>query len=805
MTPSLDLRLVASYDFLSKLLRLAVTATAFVMMLGYLFAAVLPETPGKELPISLPVAGGLLLASCSLALAKKTGRLALAGSYSKLLAAFVLFVGIILLISPPDNWLANLAPILTDRQLAPAQFSLLMRANPWDALALISIGWALLLFDTRIRHGAVISDIFALLATAIPYVVLICQLYALVAPDGHVGHYDTIATPVSSAVLMGFAISILLARSEVGLLNFLVRKSPGGILLHQLLPITIIFPPFLGILRLLGERAGLFDTITGLEIMTISLIATASGLLCWHAAMLDKAHIRQKSAEVKLQDQARLLELTHDTVIAYDMNCHVLFWNKGAADRYGWSSQEVLGHHINELVRHPRPMPCGAIRKVLEEKNFWEGELEDMTRDGTSIMVASRLSLEHDEQGKPARILELSNDITAHKRSEEALLASERRFRLLAENARDVIYRYLLLPDRRMEYITPSVETLTGYSQEEFYADPDLPLKLVIEEDLPRFETMLRSISTGSSGQLTLRWRTKDGRVIWTDRHYWPSYEAGKLAAIEGIIRDITEHKSAAEKLAWHLAETKQAKELSHLKDNIISVVSHEIKTPLSLIIGNAELLAEKYPADPLLAGLEDGARRLTEHINAMLDYSALLSDALPLYYSKLDLAEVIKNIEQIVEPDFQNKGLQLQSEVGPIVPLIWGDARRIAQALIELLKNACKFTSPPGKVGIRVVPAGEQVQICVWDTGCGIPAAQYKQLFTAFSRSDVSPVMRAGGLGLGLAIAKGLVELHGGRLTATSREGEGSCFTITLPVEKNELHSPKPPHAELLAEYSNK
>lgn len=227
-----------------------------------------------------------------------------------------------------------------------------------------------------------------------------------------------------------------------------------------------------------------------------------------------------------------------------------------------------------------------------------------------------------------------------------------------------------------------------------------------------------------------------------------------------------------------------QLKSLDRLKDHFLSTISHEMKTPLSLIIGYTELLQDKYPDEELLKGIQDGSRRLTSHINNMLDYSALLGGGLPLYMTEVSVLEAAANALQIMETEFKLKNLQVVADLDPTTPPVRGDSRRITQMILELLDNARKFTPPGGTVGVEVGPLDGRVRIVVWDTGVGIQAEDCERIWEAFRQITDDENLRKGGLGLGLTIVKKLAELHHGSVTVESQPGKGSRFTIDLPAE---------------------
>lgn len=225
-------------------------------------------------------------------------------------------------------------------------------------------------------------------------------------------------------------------------------------------------------------------------------------------------------------------------------------------------------------------------------------------------------------------------------------------------------------------------------------------------------------------------------------------------------------------------------KSLDRLKDHFLSTISHEMKTPLSLIIGYTELLQDKYPTEELLKGIQDGSRRLTNHINNMLDYSALLGGSLPLYLTEVSVLEAARNALEIMETEFALKSLHVESRLDPETPPVRGDSRRITQMILELLDNTRKFTPSGGTVGVEVGPHDGGVRVSVWDTGVGIKEEDRERIWEAFNQLETEESLRKCGLGLGLTIVKKLAEIHHGRVTVESRPGQGSRFTIDLPAE---------------------
>jgi PAS domain S-box-containing protein len=242
-----------------------------------------------------------------------------------------------------------------------------------------------------------------------------------------------------------------------------------------------------------------------------------------------------------------LMESTDQGIYGIDRQGRCTFVNPSAAQMLGYHPDELIGERMHRLVHHtrsdgsPYPVEECPIYKAFEENRGTRVDNEVLwRRDGTPIPVEYS-SYPIAREGVVEGAIVTFVDITERKRAEEKLKESEERFRLLAENAKDIIYRYRLKPTPGFEYVSPSATDLTGYTPEEHYADPELGMKLVHPDDKHILEAFLRSPESADK-VLTLRWISRDGRVIWTEQQITMFYDdQGELVAIEGIGRNITE------------------------------------------------------------------------------------------------------------------------------------------------------------------------------------------------------------------------------------------------------------------------
>jgi PAS domain S-box-containing protein len=261
--------------------------------------------------------------------------------------------------------------------------------------------------------------------------------------------------------------------------------------------------------------------------------------------------------KLRLGEHLKLLvESTDQGIYGIDRQGRCTFVNPAAAQMLGYHPDELLGERMHQLVHHtrsdgsPYPEEACPIYRAFEENRGTRVDSEVLWRkDETPLPVEySSYPIIGDGAVIEGAIVTFV-DITERRRAEQKLKESEKRFRLLTENAKDIIYRYRFKSTPGFEYVSPSATPITGYTPEEHYADPELGLKLVYPDDRHVLEAFLRSPESADRF-LTLRWICKDGRIIWTEQQITPFYDdQGELVAIDGIGRDITERKEAEDAL----------------------------------------------------------------------------------------------------------------------------------------------------------------------------------------------------------------------------------------------------------------
>lgn len=247
------------------------------------------------------------------------------------------------------------------------------------------------------------------------------------------------------------------------------------------------------------------------------------------------------------------------------------------------------------------------------------------------------------------------------------------------------------------------------------------------------------------------------------------------------------------------------AEESNRLKDEFLATVSHELRTPLTAILGWARLLEEGSLDSTMTHQAVDtiwrNAKAQAQIVDDILDVSRIITGNLYIDLHPIEVAPVVQNAINVVRPTADAKGIRIETQIENASTMVSGDANRLQQVIWNLLSNAVKFTNNGGRVTVKVTQANAAVEISVTDTGQGISREFMPYVFDRFSQADSTTTRHHGGLGLGLAIARHLVEIHGGTIRAASRGvGQGATFTITLPLLDSQVKAIEPATDKTLA-----
>jgi PAS domain S-box-containing protein len=526
---------------------------------------------------------------------------------------------------------------------------------------------------------------------------------------------------------------------------------------------------------------------------------------------------RVQSEEMLRRSEERfrlLVETVEDyAIFMLDESGHVATWNRGAQAIKGYRADEIVGQHFSRF--YPKEdVAAGKPERVLREA-VAHGRIEDegwrIRKDGSTFWASVVITALRGGRGELLGFTKVTRDLTMRRLSDEALRRSEERFRLLVDSVVDYAM-YMLDPGGRVTTWNHGAEKLKGYSAQEvigrhfslFFPDsdqragkPERELQIALEQG--RFE---------DEGYR----RRKDGSLFWANVVLTPIRDShGELLGFAKVTRDLSARaeaeqvarelvraqaaRAAAEqaeariRASAELAEraAKQAEEASRLKDEFLATVSHELRTPLNAIVGWSSLLRGRTGEAELRKGLDIIHRNAVAQgriVEDILDVSRIITGKLRLDLAPTNLVVVVREAMDVVRPAALAREIALELVAPEEECRLIADAERLQQVVWNLLSNAVKFGKRRGTIRLTIDHVESSYALTVTDDGQGIAPEFLPYVFDRFKQADSSATRRFGGLGLGLALVRHLVELHGGKVHVSSPGlGQGTTFTIRLPV----------------------
>jgi len=597
---------------------------------------------------------------------------------------------------------------------------------------------------------------------------------------------------------------------------------------------AVIWPHVQCVLR--GERVEFESAVTfagvGTRVLRVGYTPDRDGQgqvigwIAWIVDITDQHGVSEARALV-----ASIVESSADAIITKDLDGIVLSWNGGAQNVFGYSSTEMVGTSLRRVIPAERQSEEDDILERLRQGERVEHfETVRIGKDGRRIDVSVTISPLRNASGTIVGASHIARDISAAKAAEaERLRLLEQNIAITeALNRVGAVVASDLDRDKVVQAVTDAGTELTTAEFGAFfynvvndagesytlYTISGVPREAFAQFPMPRntqvFEPTFKGTAVIRSDDITVDPRYGHN----TPHHGMPrghlpvrSYLAvpvkgragdvigGLFFGHSGVARFTENHERVAIGIAsWASVALENARmfsavqEASRLKDDFLASLSHELRTPLNAILGYARILREgilpKERHDKAIETIERNATSLGQIIEDVLDVSRIISGKIRLNVQSVDFPDIVRRAIDTVIPAADAKNVRIETVLDPRASPISGDPERLQQILWNLLSNAVKFTNRGGKVQVRLERVNSQVEVAVSDTGIGIAPEFLPHVFERFRQADAGMARERGGLGLGLAIARQLTEMHGGTIEAASSGiGNGATFRVRLPV----------------------
>ena len=708
------------------------------------------------------------------------------------------------------------------------------RMGPPGATSWSLIGGALMLAATPGlvggRHTRALAAALAVATTAIASLSIIGYGYGADRFYG-IPTLTVIAFQTSTFVL-AISVGLILAIPDYGPTRLLAQQGPAGTLVRRVLPGLILVPIVLGLVRLAGQQAGLYDLAFGTAASTLVEIAILLMMLWWTARAISEQSSRRERAEGERRKQAQelrtVLESISDGLITLDAHWRYAYVNPEAERLLRTPARDLLGKIIWNVFPDVVGTPferelraaAGSGQKVHFESFFapangWYASTVFPTTDGgVSVYfqdVTARIAAEAEVRRSRE---ELERDLA------DSLLLQELSAGIVHDNEVESMYGRIIETARsvtRAQFATMQIAepgSAWGRTGLRLVAASGLSAKAaehwhwITEASttacgkvLSRAERVwVADVSTcdfidGTADQLVFEAEgiqavqstplvARNGAVLGVLSTHWR--ERRDPSARDMRLLDLIARQAADLVERWKYEHS--LRDADRRKDQFLMTLAHELRNPLAPIRSSTELLKRLDISDPAVTRARDVIDRQTtvmaHLLDDLMDVGRIARDKLDLRLERVDLAAVIQNAVEMSTPFLERFEHQLHLRLPSEPTYLQADPLRLGQLIGNLLNNACRYTEPRGQIWLSADREGQEVVVGITDTGIGIPQDQLESIFTMFSQVDSSLERSRGGLGIGLHLARRLAEMHGGRIDATSAgPGRGSTFTLRLPV----------------------
>ncbi len=478
--------------------------------------------------------------------------------------------------------------------------------------------------------------------------------------------------------------------------------------------------------------------------------------------------------------------------IAVETDGKIILANDSFARIFGYDSgEELFDKDLLDLVSNDDILKVAEYFRLKEHGKNAPDRFEFLGKKRDNTYFYTELSISTFESNDKNYIVMVTRDITERKRAQKAIRESEEKYRNITENIDDFLYTFersgkLMRP----LFYTAAVEKITGYSQADFLGDSKLFLKIVHPDDFAIVKKKLSNLMKSqiqNSAEMEFRIINKQGNIVWVRNKVNVIRNAsGQIQKVYGLVSDITLSKRAEEELR---KSTESLIKLNETKDRFLSIISHDLRTPFSSILGFTDLLANDEDLTPeerkqYVKYIQDSSKSMLALVNSLLDWTRLQTGRIKFEPERVDAVKIIDKSINALKGAAMQKGVEIYSTIKS-GNYVFVDQSLLTQVFNNLLSNAIKFSSPGDKVILSVRPAASLrfLEFSVKDTGRGIKEENLDKLFKVDTKFTTEGTAGEKGSGLGLSLVKEIIEKHGGIIWAESEFGRGATFKFTLPI----------------------
>lgn len=524
--------------------------------------------------------------------------------------------------------------------------------------------------------------------------------------------------------------------------------------------------------------------------------------------------MRDRSARSTLAEQARILELSHDTVVIRDPDDTIVYWNEGAEQLYGWTRAEALGRNCTELLQCA--YPAGEVQVTIREHGQWSGEMTRTRRDGRRLVLATRWLQRRDPEGRDIGVIETSADLTEQRHADQQRHVSERRYSTIFHAAgfatwesdwsplrKELEEMATRVPDLRAWLMRHPGEALRlaaaaiirdanqaaadlfGVAGREDLIGGNIVGDFAQTTDTACAEILAALIEGAEMAEAETRFRTVSGGHVDVVLRVTLMPEGEPWSRALVMAYDLTERNEARAKLEQTSAELAHAARVSTL-GQLAASIAHEVNQPLAAIVNYGK--SGKRWIDRATPDLDEvsncldriiaNSNRATEVISRV---RALARKTAP-QAEPLDMDQLIDEAVELVRREARNHDVTMRRVVQPSLPLVIGDRVQVQQVVVNLLMNAIQamrdIQGRMRELCIHMEATDDMmVRVAVMDCGSGFGDTDPARIFEPFFTT------KGEGMGMGLSICRSIIESQGGRISATNNDGHGATVAFTLPA----------------------